>query len=334
MAVAAATPMAPMTTSTRSSKRVAAIGTGNEKGGGSGRRRGRGRGPADQQAQQAQQAQHCINPAPPHPRRTKRRLNSADGDSDGPAPKRSRTDVQIILETRVSNSDLTENETPKENEVPKDGVLPSLPDRTSSIDTDPAATSAQQAHPQPQPRTRPRPRLQPSHQQSRPQPNPPTRRQHLQQFHQDQQQDQQSQQDQQDAPPESLHHDPTLNAPAVDVQPVNTASPSSSRSTGAPVAGTNDNSSRRQLTKHRAKVVNGIRHELDRLHPGENNDAKDQRGGRKLRSQEATRFKSELSAYFPDYDEVIGNDPKEQRAYYPVIPPGLTQAEHLLPHRY
>jgi hypothetical protein len=33
-----------------------------------------------------------------------------------------------------------------------------------------------------------------------------------------------------------------------------------------------------------------------------------------LRSQEATRFKSELSAYFPEYDEVIGNDPPtEQR---------------------
>ncbi|RCI07947.1 hypothetical protein L249_7831 [Ophiocordyceps polyrhachis-furcata BCC 54312] len=34
--------------------------------------------------------------------------------------------------------------------------------------------------------------------------------------------------------------------------------------------------------------------------------------GRTLRSQEATRFKSELSAYFVDYDEVIGNEPKEQ----------------------
>ncbi|KJR83140.1 uncharacterized protein SPSK_03989 [Sporothrix schenckii 1099-18] len=35
-------------------------------------------------------------------------------------------------------------------------------------------------------------------------------------------------------------------------------------------------------------------------------------GGRKLRSQEATRFKSDLAAYFPDYDEVIGNEPKEE----------------------
>lgn len=64
------------------------------------------------------------------------------------------------------------------------------------------------------------------------------------------------------------------------------------------------------LTKHKEKVVNGLKHELDRLQPN-SADTKDQ--GRKLRSQEATRFKSELSAYFPDYDEVIGNDPKEQR---------------------
>ncbi|CAK7263026.1 hypothetical protein SEPCBS57363_000358 [Sporothrix epigloea] len=35
-------------------------------------------------------------------------------------------------------------------------------------------------------------------------------------------------------------------------------------------------------------------------------------GGRKLRSQEASRFKSDLAAYFPDYDEVIGNEPKEE----------------------
>ncbi|KAK5658796.1 hypothetical protein OQA88_1608 [Cercophora sp. LCS_1] len=63
------------------------------------------------------------------------------------------------------------------------------------------------------------------------------------------------------------------------------------------------------LTKHKEKVVNGLKHELDRLQPN-SADTKDQ--GRKLRSQEATRFKSELSAYFPDYDEVIGNDPKEQ----------------------
>ncbi|KAK4172479.1 something about silencing, SAS, complex subunit 4-domain-containing protein [Triangularia setosa] len=65
------------------------------------------------------------------------------------------------------------------------------------------------------------------------------------------------------------------------------------------------------LTKHQEKVVNGLKHELDRLQPNAaDTRAKDQ--GRKLRSQEATRFKSELSAYFPEYDEVIGNEPKKE----------------------
>lgn len=68
------------------------------------------------------------------------------------------------------------------------------------------------------------------------------------------------------------------------------------------------------ITKHQAKVINGIKHELDRLRP-EASVGKEQ--GRKLRSQEATRFKSELSAYFPDYDEVIGNEPKEERELPP-----------------
>jgi hypothetical protein len=62
-------------------------------------------------------------------------------------------------------------------------------------------------------------------------------------------------------------------------------------------------------TRHKEKVANGLRHELDRLQP---NEAVTKEQGRKLRSQEATRFKSDLSAYFPDYDEVIGNEPKEQ----------------------
>ncbi|KAI0517138.1 hypothetical protein F5B22DRAFT_605012 [Xylaria bambusicola] len=67
------------------------------------------------------------------------------------------------------------------------------------------------------------------------------------------------------------------------------------------------------LTRHQEKVINGIRHELGRLQPSAA-DTSSATGpsGRKLRSQEATRFKSELSAYFPEYDEVIGNDPKEQ----------------------
>jgi hypothetical protein len=65
------------------------------------------------------------------------------------------------------------------------------------------------------------------------------------------------------------------------------------------------------ITQHQAKVINGIKHELDRLQPEANAITKEQ--GRKLRSQEAIRFKSDLSAYFPDYDEMIGNEPKETR---------------------
>jgi hypothetical protein len=71
------------------------------------------------------------------------------------------------------------------------------------------------------------------------------------------------------------------------------------------------------LTKHKEKVANGLKHELDRLQP---NEAVTKEQGRKLRSQEATRFKSDLSAYFPDYDEVIGNDPKEHREHTRFVP--------------
>lgn len=67
------------------------------------------------------------------------------------------------------------------------------------------------------------------------------------------------------------------------------------------------------ITTHQKKVYNGIRHELDRLQPAAADAGQAKEQGRKLRSQEATRFKSELSAYFPDYDEVIGNDAKEHR---------------------
>ncbi|KAH8679825.1 something about silencing, SAS, complex subunit 4-domain-containing protein [Tricladium varicosporioides] len=62
-------------------------------------------------------------------------------------------------------------------------------------------------------------------------------------------------------------------------------------------------------TDHHQKVVNGIKHELDRLQPNAV-DLKDDK--RKLRSQEGARFKSELSFYFPEYDEIIGNEPKEE----------------------
>ncbi|KAJ6782176.1 hypothetical protein PWT90_03608 [Aphanocladium album] len=75
------------------------------------------------------------------------------------------------------------------------------------------------------------------------------------------------------------------------------------------------------VTKHQAKVINGIKHELDRLQPDMAATKEPGREpGRKLRSQEATRFKSDLSAYFPDYDEVIGNEPKEQHLLNPDTP--------------
>jgi hypothetical protein len=67
------------------------------------------------------------------------------------------------------------------------------------------------------------------------------------------------------------------------------------------------------VTVHHQKVVNGIKHELDRLQPNAADLNKDEK--RKLRSQEGTRFKSELSQYFPEYDEVIGNEPKEDRTH-------------------
>jgi hypothetical protein len=57
-------------------------------------------------------------------------------------------------------------------------------------------------------------------------------------------------------------------------------------------------------------VANGIRHKIDKLQPNLA-DLKDEK--RKLRSQEGRRFKSKLSAYFPEYDEVIGNEAKVER---------------------
>ncbi|OAA63750.1 hypothetical protein SPI_03913 [Niveomyces insectorum RCEF 264] len=64
------------------------------------------------------------------------------------------------------------------------------------------------------------------------------------------------------------------------------------------------------------KAVNGIKQELKSLQvtPADAVAVASGplEGGRKLRSQEATRFKSELSAYFPDYDEVIGNEPRRE----------------------
>ncbi|ELR10015.1 hypothetical protein VC83_06419 [Pseudogymnoascus destructans] len=65
----------------------------------------------------------------------------------------------------------------------------------------------------------------------------------------------------------------------------------------------------RVLPKYAEKASNGIKHELERLQP----DGKDTMSEtRKLRSQEGTRFKSELASYFPDYDVVIGNEAAEE----------------------
>ncbi|KAI1752207.1 hypothetical protein F4782DRAFT_502373 [Xylaria castorea] len=85
------------------------------------------------------------------------------------------------------------------------------------------------------------------------------------------------------------------------------------------------------LTRNQEKVINGIRHELDRLQPNAA-DTSSATGppGRKLRSQEATRFKSELAAYFPEYDEVIGNDPKEQHLLNADTPIIILDTEHEL----
>jgi len=73
---------------------------------------------------------------------------------------------------------------------------------------------------------------------------------------------------------------------------------------------TNAAAKARVPTKYAEKVANGFKHELDRLQPSKT-ISKDEK--RTLRSQEGTRFKSELSAYFPDYDVVIGNEPEETR---------------------
>jgi hypothetical protein len=84
----------------------------------------------------------------------------------------------------------------------------------------------------------------------------------------------------------------------------------SQRRTQHTTAGQNSDMKGKQTPKSAEKANNGIKHELERLQPSEA-DTKDEK--RKLRSQEGTRFKSELSAYFPDYDVVIGNEAEETR---------------------
>jgi hypothetical protein len=114
-----------------------------------------------------------------------------------------------------------------------------------------------------------------------------------------------------DAKPAPRAPKPAIAAP--NNPPTSHRAPPAKGPKSAPAARTQHQQQQEQqptLTKHQEKVANGLKHELDRLQP---NAADTKEQGRKLRSQEATRFKSELSAYFPEYDEVIGNDPKETR---------------------
>lgn len=105
---------------------------------------------------------------------------------------------------------------------------------------------------------------------------------------------------------------PPLAAPEPAPAPASPQPHTSARVAPKSVAIAND-CSPHGLTKHNQKVVNGIKHELDRLQPSSADMANINSQGRKLRSQEGVRYKSELSAYFPEYDEVIGNIPKEYR---------------------
>jgi hypothetical protein len=81
-------------------------------------------------------------------------------------------------------------------------------------------------------------------------------------------------------------------------------------------------------TTSRSKVVKGLMHELVNLKP---NEADTIVQGRKLRSQEVVRYKSELSSYFPEYDEIIGNDPKETRMFAINLPSFTTNSQCQLP---
>ncbi|KAI9744403.1 MAG: hypothetical protein M1818_001932 [Claussenomyces sp. TS43310] len=91
------------------------------------------------------------------------------------------------------------------------------------------------------------------------------------------------------------------------INPDATSDVSPQRSTH-PTTQVNHAAAARTSTKHAEKFGAGIKHELDRLQPS-HEDKKNEK--RKLRSQEGTRFKSDLSLYFPDYDVVIGNEPEE-----------------------
>lgn len=114
---------------------------------------------------------------------------------------------------------------------------------------------------------------------------------------------------------------PAAPQPAAAPAPTATATAAAPQPDGPPAATTAEDQAA-ALTKHQEKVVNGIKHELDRLQPSSADMAASNKQGRKLRSQEGVRFKSELSAYFPEYDEVIGNIPKEDRMSSP--PPSFS----------
>ncbi|KUI57138.1 hypothetical protein VP1G_04466 [Cytospora mali] len=137
-------------------------------------------------------------------------------------------------------------------------------------------------------------------------------------------------------PPTKPHERQPASAPAAAPQPApaHTTTAPAPRSPATTTA--KDNSS--ALTKHQEKVVNGIKHELDRLQPSSADMAASNNQGRKLRSQEGVRFKSELSAYFPEYDEVIGNIPKEHHVLMletpiVIVDSSPSSASTSLPHR-
>ncbi|CAK7208301.1 hypothetical protein SEUCBS140593_000126 [Sporothrix eucalyptigena] len=124
---------------------------------------------------------------------------------------------------------------------------------------------------------------------------------------------------QQNLPP-TLERTTRDKAPAAPPEASSSIPPSSDPASARPLrpAGRTPSKPVSQLaTKpQKEKAVNGFKQELKSLQVSTEDAVAVARGsregGRKLRSQEATRFKSELAAYFPDYDEVIGNEPKEE----------------------
>ncbi|KAG6367955.1 hypothetical protein INS49_002155 [Diaporthe citri] len=132
-------------------------------------------------------------------------------------------------------------------------------------------------------------------------------------------------------PPKQDHRHPA-SAPAPPPPPAASHSPAPAPAPATGDAATSAADDSAVPTKHREKVVNGIKHELDRLQPSSADMAASNGQGRKLRSQEGVRFKSELSAYFPEYDEVIGNVPKEELVVDTYPSSASTSAPRHEPH--